>query len=110
MIFTAGAVADEATDARIAELEARIKSLEQQIQRLTALLEVAAPDREIAAADQRTAAAPGQERAARAQIEAPPLIVVTPQEAIRNEIRFECMQRQTREHAIGGAAPNYSSC
>lgn len=123
LLFTVSAIADEASDARIAELEARIKTLEAQVQRLTALLDVATrprtatavprsevprsevPSVEVSGADEAQASA-----SAPARVDAPPLLVVTPQETIRDEIRFQCMQRQTYEHAIGGAAPNYSSC
>jgi hypothetical protein len=118
LLFAVSAIADEASDARIAELEARIKTLEQQVQRMTALLDAATRQRTAAAAAPRPRGdvPRGEEvqasaaASAPARVDAPPLLVVTPQEAIRDEIRFQCMQRQTYEHAIGGAAPSYSSC
>lgn len=104
LLFAVASIADEASDARIAELEARIKTLEQQVQRLTVLLD--------AATRQRTAAVPADPQAqAQSQVEAPPVLVIRPtQETIRDEIRFQCMQRQTYEHAIGGPAPNHNLC
>jgi hypothetical protein len=125
LLFSASAIADEASDARIAELEARIKTLEAQVQRLTSLLDVATrprtatavPRGEVPRSEVPSVEGSGGDEAqasasprAPARVDAPPLLVVTPQETIRDEIRFQCMQRQTYEHAIGGAAPNYSSC
>jgi len=110
LLFAVSAVADEASDARIAELEARIKTLEQQVQRLSALLDAATRSRAASAPTSAQGQAQAQARA-QTQVEAPPVVVIQPtQETIRDEIRFQCMQRQTYEHAIGGAAPSFSSC
>lgn len=107
LMFSIAAIADEASDAsaaRIAELEARIKTLEARVERLTALLDAATSTRRTAAPTRN-----GQTDKP-VQIDAPPLVIAAPQETVRDEIRFQCMQRQTYEHAIGGAEPNFGSC
>lgn len=105
LLFAVSATADEASDARVAELEARIKSLERQVARLTVLLEAATSTPRAATPPAKTEG----DAPAAATIAPPPLVIATPQETIRDEIRFQCMQRQAYQLATGGTA-DYGSC
>lgn len=111
LLVAVPSIAQETSDAaRIAALEARIKALEQQVQRLTVLLDAATRQR-AAAAQQRAAEPTDQQAQASSQVDAPPVLVIQPStETIRNEIRFQCMQQQTYQHAIGGPEPNFNNC
>jgi hypothetical protein len=101
LMFAASAAADEAADARVAQLEARIKTLEQQVRLLTARLDTAA-----------TAPAAGLRPPRRAApVEAPASIPASViEQQVRQTIQHECIQRQVYEHAIGGPSPNYVGC